>query len=235
MLTGIINRRIGVRAPVQSEVKIDFRNAAGEQIILAAATNLSAGGMQFTLPSQPQLLNIGDKVNFIFQLPNYGEIAVESEVRYRTIHPGPSGLEALYGVKFLDFSLDNWNSIRQYCDLNQTEPLRENNLSNAATVPDGSKSVILKATIELENGATVNGVVEDLGFGGVRLNLEQPLPVNCPVKLHIFYDQNILKLNGYCIWGAPEKVAPQQFLAGIFFPHLDQDQFDQLKLLVNRT
>jgi hypothetical protein len=235
MLTGIINRRIGVRAPVQSEVKINFVNVDGEAVVLAAATNLSAGGMQFTLPAQPILLNIGDKINFIFQLPDYGEIPVQSEIRYRTIHPGSSAFEAHYGVKFLDFSLDNWNSIRKYCDLNQTTPHQENNDESLRKGPGASPTVAtLKTTITLENELSLDAVIEDLSFGGVRVNVERPLRINSCISLQIPLEDNILKLKGYCIWCAPEKITPQKFLAGIYFPHLDQEQFDQLKLLINQ-
>jgi c-di-GMP-binding flagellar brake protein YcgR len=234
MLTGIINRRIANRAPVQSDVKIDFRDSIGEAVVLATATNISAGGMQFSLPAQTLLLNIGDKISFIFQLPDYGEITVLSEVRYRNIHPGNSAFEAHYGVKFLDFSLDNWNSIRNYCDLNKEAPLTDplcKSPKNGA--PDSP--VLLKTTIELEDGLTLEGSVEDLSFGGARINLEQPLKINSRVTLAIYYQEIVLKLTGYCIWCAPEKMTPQLFLAGIFFPNLDQTQFDQLKLLINKT
>jgi hypothetical protein len=234
MLTGIINRRIGNRAPVQSEVKIDFRNSAGEVAGLANASNISAGGMQFSLLAQTSLLKIGDKVSFIFQLPDYGEISVLSEVRYCNIHPaGDSTFRVHYGVKFLDFSLDNWNSIRNYCDLNKDTPYTDSN--STAANDNAPSSNLLKTTVELENGLILNGVIEDLSFGGVRINLEQPLQINSYIALNIYYEAIVIKLKGYCIWCAPEKITPQLFLAGIFFPHLDQTQFDQLKLLINKT
>jgi hypothetical protein len=232
MLTGIINRRVGNRASIRSDVKINFINQTGETVLWATATNISAGGMQFSLPVEPMLLKIGDKVSFIFQLPEYGEISMLSEIRYRNIHQDSSTCQAHYGVKFLDFSLDNWNSIRNYCDLNKGTPLTNSTPTTASNI--ATSSHFLKATIELDEGLILNGAIEDLSFGGARINLEQPLRINSYVALNIYYKTNELKINGYCIWCAPEKATPQLFLAGIFFHHLEQPQFEQLKLLINK-
>jgi Tfp pilus assembly protein PilZ len=231
MLTGIINRRICIRAPVQSEIKINFRNTTGE--VLATASNISVGGMQFTLKAQTSLFNIGDKISFIFQLPDHGEITVLSEVRYCNIQPNGVALEAHYGVKFLDFSLENWNSIRTYCNLNQDLPLAKTLDKTEAN--NRISAAFLSTTIELETGLILKGVIEDLSFGGARINLERPLQVNSCVTLNIHDDATVLKVKGYCIWCAPEKNASQLFLAGIYFPRLDQTQFDILKLFINKT
>jgi hypothetical protein len=233
MLIGIINRRIAERAPVQTDVKIKFINSNGAGIVSATATNISAGGMKFLLPAKTILLDIGDKISFIFQLPDFGEITVLSEVRHRQIHPADNTAEftAHYGVKFLDFSLDNWNSICRYCEINKYP---EKN-SHPDSV-DGKEltSQFLQTLIEFKGGTILNGIIEDLSFGGARINLKEHLPVNSCVKLTISHQTQVVKLKGCCIWCAPEKIIPQSFLAGIYFPELDQAEFDQLKQLINR-
>jgi hypothetical protein len=190
--------------------------------------------MQFTLAAQTLLFNIGDKISFLFQLPNYGEIAVLSEVRYCNIQPNYGAFEAHYGVKFLDFSLENWNSIRTYCDLNQDLSLAQT-LEQTKADHRASTAAFLSATIELETGFNLKGAIEDLSFGGARINLDRPLQVNNCVTLNIWDDATALKVKGYCIWCAPEKNAPQLFLAGIYFPRLDRTQFDTLKLFINKA
>jgi hypothetical protein len=233
MLIGIINRRVADRAPVQTDVKIKFINSNGAGIVCATATNISAGGMKFLLPAKTILLNIGDKISFIFQLPDFGEITVLSEVRHRQIHPVENTAEFTvhYGVKFLDFSLDNWNSIRRYCEINKYP---EQVSRSASEDSRELTSQFLKTLIEFEGGTILNGVIEDLSFGGARVNLKEHLPVNSCVKLTIYHQTQVLKLKGYCIWCAAEKITPQSFLAGIYFPDLEQTEFDQLKQLINR-
>lgn len=233
MLTGIINRRIANRAPFQGGITIEFTTPDGTKIVSADATNISAGGMRFTVNHSNLLLNIGDQIGFVFQLPNSGEISVLSEIRYRDIQPGDDDFIVHYGVKFLDISLENWNAILTYCQLNKT--VAANNAS-ITKQPDTSHNHAsnIQTQIQLEDGTTLIGEIEDITFGGARISTDQLIPINSLVMLHFLYNEKNIPLKGYCVWSAPDRDNSMLYLAGIFFDHLTPSEFDQLKMLINK-
>ncbi|HYH02544.1 MAG TPA: PilZ domain-containing protein [Bacillota bacterium] len=232
MLTGIINRRIADRAPFQGGVKIKFITPDGSELVSAAATNISAGGMRFTVNHSNLLLNIGDQISFVFQLPDSGEISVMSEIRYRDIQPGSADFIVHYGVKFLDISLENWNAILAYCNLNKEVESKTSQNSVEPTSQD--LAVNIQTQIQLEDGTTIIGEIEDISFGGARISVDQLIPVNSLVTLNFYYKKSTIPLKGFCIWSAPDRSDSLLYLAGIFFNHLEQSEFDQLKLLINQ-
>jgi c-di-GMP-binding flagellar brake protein YcgR len=237
MLTGIINRRIANRASFEADFMIKFVNPDGAVLVLATAMNISAGGMRFSILKNTLLLNIGDKIEFIFQLPDSGNIPVSSEIRYRDIRDDDP--EVHYGVKFLNISLDNWNNIINYCRSNPSD----SNANPFGPVADrapqqlsaSDDSKITASIILEEDGTTFSGKIEDISFGGARINTRHFIPVNCPVSLNIEDRNTSVAVKGYCIWSAPERSDVQVYLAGIFFPHLDEEQFDKLRTLINAS
>jgi c-di-GMP-binding flagellar brake protein YcgR len=236
MLTGLINRRIANRAPFEADFMIKFINSEGEVLVLATATNISPGGMRFSILKGTMLLDIGDKIEFIFQLPDSGNIPVSSEIRYRDIRDDDP--EVHYGVKFLNISLENWNKIIDYCQNNQNEAEPKPNLFQQAAATASAQPVALddsKITVSvvLEDGTTFLGKIEDISFGGARINSNHFIPVNTQVSLRIEDRNRPVAIKGYCIWSAPERNADAVYLAGIFFTHLEQEQFDQLRMLIN--
>jgi hypothetical protein len=236
MLTGIINRRIANRASFEADFMIKFVNSDDAVLMLATATNISAGGMRFSILKDTLLLDIGDKIEFIFQLPDSGNIPVSSEIRYRDIQDDDP--EVHYGVKFLDISLENWNNIINYCRSNPADSNPDSFRVAADIAPqqlsasDGSKTMV---SIGLADGTIFPGKIEDISFGGARINSNHFIPVNCQVSLNIEDRNTPVAIKGYCIWSAPERDANPVYLAGIFFPHLDEVQFDKLRALINAS
>lgn len=90
-----------------------------------------------------------------------------------------------------------------------------------------------RVTIQLADCTSLSGTIEAISFGGVRINLKQLLPVDSLVTLHFNLGGNPIQLKGYCVWSAPDPTNSQLYLSGIFFNHLEQKEFDQLKLFFN--
>jgi hypothetical protein len=237
MLTGIINRRIANRALFEADFMIKFVSPNNnKELVLANAVNISAGGMRFSIRKDTLLLNIGDKIDFIFQLPDSGDISVASEIRYRTIQD--ANPEVHYGVKFLNISLEDWNSIVNYCKNNSAALNSDSIISTNDAPPElpaSSDIDTIGASVMFEDGTTFPVKVEDISFGGARINTDRLISVNTPVLLKIEDLNPKFEIKGYCIWSAPEKNNDTAFMAGIFFYQFDPEQFEQLRSLINTS
>lgn len=233
MLTGIINRRLTGRTPLKADLKIKFINPDGESVLLATATNISAGGMRFTVEESANTFSIGEKIEFHFQLPNSNTIEVLSEVRHSEADPESDPPEVHYGVKFLDLALDDLNAIIDYANANPATPFQTS--YNSDTIQESEIPVsLLPATIRMEDGARLPAKVEDISFGGARINLDRLIPVNHRVSIDIAYNGEIVPLSGCCIWSAPDYKKPACYLAGIYFNQLTAEEFEHLKQLINK-
>lgn len=233
MLTGIINRRITGRTPLKAELKIKFVDQAGESVLLATATNISAGGMRFTVEQHAIKFKIGEKIEFLFQLPDSNTIQVLSEVRHAEVQTNADPPEVHYGVKFLDLALDDLNAIIDYANANPAQPTHSNYNPEKNQEPPVQVTA-LPANIQFEDGSQLPSKVEDLSFGGARINLERLIPVNTRVVLEIAFGNQVVPLSGCCIWSAPDPKKPSSYLAGIFFNQLSSEEFEHLKQLINK-
>jgi hypothetical protein len=101
----------------------------GKSPITAAATNISAGGMQFFLPKGSMQIAQEELVELVFNLPEQGATLIKGEICYfsQALDSARNPI-ACYGIKFFDLSLDTQNQINEYCQsrLEKTEaPITE--------------------------------------------------------------------------------------------------------------
>lgn len=115
MLKGFIGRRVAQRVPFEAEMTLHFE-IDGKEPVEATASNISSGGMQFLLPKGKMQIPPEEQVELIFDLPKLGETVIKGEVCYfsNAFDQNRQPISC-YGVKFIDLSLDTWNSINEYC------------------------------------------------------------------------------------------------------------------------
>lgn len=244
MIKGKIEQRTAERVPFETGLQIKFINSDGKVLLEAYSINLSAGGLKFYALGS-QLLELGEKLEFTFTLPHFGEKKVEGEICYREIEydQNQQVKRTNYGVKFIAMPLETWNYIMDFCyqnevDLqpesnNTTEPKQVITIQNQETKEPYSS---VKATI-IYHERKIEGVIEDLSFGGVRIRTKYQIPINANVNIAIQYHEKAFFLNGICIWNSPVTDAGIEpdypSMAGIFFNSLQKNQFDDLADLIN--
>jgi hypothetical protein len=121
MLKGFVGRRIAQRVPFMAEITIRF-DVDSKMPTIATATNLSSGGMQFTIPKGQMMINPEEKLELVFQLPNIGETSVHGEICYYSNAVNADKIPVVcYGTKFTDMSMETWKQVNEYCQAKQQE------------------------------------------------------------------------------------------------------------------
>jgi hypothetical protein len=241
MLRGVVDRRIGQRVPFHAELKINFEHN-GVELEQAIASNISAGGIEFYIPADNFELKYGDTIEFCFNLPLLGTTLVKGEVRHLRQGVDLFQRPALFcGVKFLDLSLETWNSITQYCSSKTTRNISSSPAPATGNSESTLSSIHKRATldldviIELPEGRTINGKLEDISFGGARICTPESIPVNTYVVVKIGYRDVTMEVNGVSVWNSHCSESESQYLTGIFFHSLDAPQLEQLRTLIKLT
>ena len=200
MIKGFVDRRITQRFPFNAEVtlRLEHGNTA---VTLGTVTDISSGGIQFTVaPGQP-LITPGTILELIFSPPMTSQTPIKGEVCYQRQDQSPGRSNICYGLKFLDLSTATWNYIYDYChapaaatseadSLNTTAQLGPFNLS-WVTDPERQNYLYqtnLTVDLQFENGRHCDCTVKDISFAGLRLRLAEEIPVNQLAILHFNYE-----------------------------------------------
>lgn len=187
-------------------------------------------------------VTVGDTLEFIFDLPELGKTSVIGEITYCTeddgrIHPG----RVCYGVKFLEMSLSAWSKVVEYCNMTRTVNTDETAAAaineTAGTISVENKKTTVKNAqlairLKFPDGTDAQAKLEDISFGGIRVDLNKPVSVNSQISLEITYLNRCYKLSGICVWSVSDP--PEGYVAGIFFDALTKEQFNDLAVLIHQ-
>lgn len=228
MVKGFIERRVSQRVQFSVEIGVRLQQDTAEPII-AKTTDISAGGIQFSIPWGLSSFSECDKLELIFYLPETGGTIINAEIRHQHfgIDGGQNRLN-FYGAKFIDLNLETWNSILNYCMAKSHSTSAPPN--HILPEPKGLPiTASLTAKVQLADGRAGYGLVEDISFGGVRLRVPMEIPVNSAIEVMLLTKDNQFKIDGSCVWTSEGK---QDFISGIFFNRLDPEKFNQVRRLI---
>lgn len=239
-----IERRLSRR--ILQKITLSIKcHATGREIHDATIVNISIGGMQFFIQDTVSKLHIGEVCSFVFDLPVLGETNVLGEIRYYRDFTDPeSGHVVHYGVKFIHISKKTWNLINKYCQ-NDNE-FGENHFPDhqARTIKttSGSESLtaktmaLIKAQVRLDAGSVFKGKVLDINFGGIQLQLLEPIPVNVHLDVHVAFEDQSFTTDGLCNCcsntDSNSHNKPGPFLVNIGFYSIAPQQFENLQSLM---
>lgn len=228
MFQGMVEQRRSPRAPFSNEIIIHFKDENSNSII-ANAIDISAGGIQFSIPLVKNYFNDGERVKLLFDIPFYGKTSIEAEIKHLRFSVGLDNSRiVLYGAKFSNITMDIWNAIMDY---SQEKIEQEDRKKEPYSRKDIRVKVGLAAKLYLETGQYFFCHIEDISFGGAKLQLNASIPVNEPVKL-LLIDTHSFEVEGECVWSEPSGVANDLFYTGVFFNQLDTIKFYQLRSFI---
>ena len=243
MLKKIIEKRVSERIPLNVPLKMKLANQELDAS-KAHVKDISSGGLLFSIPIDEFPAKMNDVMEFTFDVPEHGLAVVQGEICYIRLETDEDHKPITdFGVKFIDLSLDTWNTINDYCESFLTIPKKPIPASakkpsqplNAAsplpsqTIPDDQ----IIATIQLANGRIISGTTVYFGFGGVKLMIPEPVNIDEDFTVEIASKHVSLITHGVCIWCSGMHDDIKHFLAGINFKHLNDYQFNKLKDLIN--
>ena len=236
MLRGIIERRLSPRVPYQSEILIRFEKNQ-QELISTTAVNISAGGIQFTLPWGFQLSQEGELVEIIFELPLLGTTKVIGEIRHLQL-----GIDTdlnrivYYGIRFLDLSPETWTYIYDYCQ-SKFNPQSEMD----SFIPhnkiqyerkDFRVEINLAAVFIRPNAPALTGKIEDISYGGIKALVPMRFSKDEAVTVQLQFENAPIELSGNCVWC--DAILGQRFpyCIGISFDNLDAVNFKVVRNLM---
>ena len=205
--------------------------------------NLSTGGMQFFVPAEYPKLRIHEVCTFIFNLPPQTKCFVLGEIRYYRDFIDAGKQQVIhYGVKFIKLPVQTWNLIKCCCQ-NETEIPEEQGrhspLQGPMKILDTTDETLITKTlalitaqIRLENGAILHVQVRDINFGGIRLQLLEPIPVNARLSVDVTFAKSPFTADGICNWCGYSDQKMTSFTINVSFQDIAQDQFENLKSLM---
>lgn len=244
MIKGILERRTANRIPFKTALKIKFVTSDVQTTFTANTVNISAGGLQFATPEKIPGIGIGDTLKFVFDLPDLGKTSVIAEITYyaeydaSTKYPG----QVCYGVKFLEMSLDTWSKVVEHCGMmhlvgaNELTSPDDINVATTTVSVENKETIVEKKSftisLQLPDGTESKARLEDISFGGVRVNVTRPISVNTQISVNICYQGHPYHLSGVCVWSITDSA--EGYIAGIFFDELTKEQFNDLTTLIHQ-
>lgn len=240
MFRGIVERRVTQRAPFEAEILIRLERD-GLELATAVAVDIGAGGLQFSIPLGLATFEPGERIEFQFTLPVLGPTLVKAAICHKNIPPASSVV--FYGIKFIDIPIDVWNYILEYTQSHASPHEPPPNAPNPgmSNCPIALKwiqepqhqvcpiSLPVRITI---GSQTITGWVKDIGFGGLRLRLMEQLPLHQDIRLELSHEETRLSITGACLWILPIGKENPDYIAGISFAHLSQEEFGQIRTLI---
>lgn len=244
MLKGSIERRLDQRIPCQGELIIKFERN-GNKTVTGTATNISPGGLEFSVPWGSSAAYVGEMVQLVFDLPDQGRVEVRGQIRHeRSAANAGDNPMLMYGVKFLDLSEESWSRIVAFCqesgaDVNDrffdSALLDERGglLSLTKQMRKGRPlGLSLTVAVVLSEGRRLEGRIEDAGFGGLEVSLSEPLPIGDTVGIHLDQGKLQLDTSARCVWCHPIGDLKDRWLTGLRLTGQAKDQFAQLRELI---
>mgnify|MGYP000545171136 CR=1 FL=1 len=240
MIKGIVERRTADRIPFETALQIKFTSPGYPEDLNAYSVDISAGGMKFAVTSDSPSIPVGEELEFDFNLPNYGQVTLTGKVTYRSVGSPQNNL-IYYGVKFLKMDHTTWKAVIDYCYGPEQARAEEKWIMNLPEETPQKLSVSnqtvaiepqeLKTILHYQDGTEALANLEDISFGGARVSLYQPLPVNTPVTVTIRYAGSQLVLNSVCVWSTSEPNGT--WIGGLFFNALNDQEFSELTNLIH--
>lgn len=236
MLRGIIERRMSPRVPYQSEILIRFEKNQ-QELISTNAVNISAGGIQFTLPWGFQLSQEGERVEIVFELPLLGTTKVAGEIRHLQL-----GIDTdlnrivYYGIRFLDLAPETWTYIYDYCQ-SKSDPVS----AMDAFIPhnkihqerkDFRVAINHPAVFLRPNAPALTGKIEDISYGGIKAQVPMRFTRDEAVTVQLQFENVPVELAGNCVWCEAILGARFPYCIGISFDSLDGANFKVVRNLM---
>jgi hypothetical protein len=197
--------------------------------------------MQFSVPADSPKLQIHETCSFIFDIPHLGKSYVLGEIRYcRDFIDNSQQPVIHYGVKFIKLSMKIWQHIKHSSP--DEEKLPGDSIENKPEITvriTPSDETLTTRTFELiqvqirpENSPELIGIVRDINYGGLKLQIPQSLPLHSKLFIRLTFGDYIVIANGNCSWCEEITENHGIFLANISFTEIVQPQFDNLQALM---
>lgn len=106
-----------------------------------------------------------------------------------------------------------------------------NNLNNREYARLNSLILI---KIILEAGQSVEGLIDNIGFGGVKLRLPVTVGINQVVTLQIVRQELQFSIRAKCVWATRDDAKPAECYAGFNFLDDDIATYEKLRALLNQ-
>lgn len=239
MIKDIVERRTADRIPFETALQIKLTTPGHPVGLEAYSVDISAGGMKFTTTADLPSIPIGEHLEFDFNLPNCGKVTLTGKVTYRSAISPQHNL-VYYGVKFLEMDHNTWKAVIDFC-YGPEHALSEKQLLDLPKETPHTLSVSnqtvpyepgeLKTVLQYQDGTEALANLEDISYGGVRVNLYEPLPINTPIMITIHYAGSQLALNSICVWSTSEPGGT--YIGGLFFHSLSDQEFSELTKLIH--
>lgn len=226
---GIIEHRVSPRAPFKTEMIIELSNG-NTQSVTARTVDISAGGIQFFVPFDKKCLSEGELIKLLFNLPFYGKTNIDAIIKYS--RPGID-LDQLrtvcYGAKFVNITMDAWNAIIDFSRATiETDPEKTTYYHDRNDIRITAK---MASKVYLGNEQYCSCQIEDISFGGAKLRMNVPIPVNAPINLLILDPKQPFEIDGVSVWAEPSE-NDHEFFIGVFFNQLDSEKYNQLRAYI---
>ncbi len=245
MLFGLFNHRTGDRMPFEANLNLKLEQDERE-LKNATIVNIGAGGLEFLIIYEKENeLAKGDLAWFYFNLPDLGEVEAKGQIVHSRYGVNQHKDRCIfYGVKFLDISIDAWNYIVDYCSskkaqLNQEVSFEKmESISKQKTPPRQESGPIvtipnLNASIQQKDGKILEGKVEGISLGGLRIYLPVNLPINSNNTLRLNYHDKTVYTVAKAAWSVPVKNEYKNYLNGLLFYRFNEEQLDLVKTIMN--
>jgi c-di-GMP-binding flagellar brake protein YcgR len=238
MLKGYVESRTAQRIPFMQDLAIRLEKD-GAAFASGTATDISAGGIQFVLPWGHEVLSEGERIEIQFELPVIGTTLIRAEVRHFRYGINTEQHRFIYyGAKFLDLTLETWECLYDFCQPPEPAPDEAAETPRPKTPAEEKErkdirvSANIPAQVQLPDGRSILGIIEDISYGGVRVRLPEEIVKDTPLTITPLTKSEPFTVGGVCAWTKSHAPASPDFSCGVFFNRLDTDQFNQLRTLI---
>lgn len=237
MIEAFIEQRQSPRVGYKVPLTLRFHEKETD-IAQTETNNISAGGIQFTVPNELQNLNEGSIMNFTFSLPNLGEVSAKGQIRYiLTVLNDKFEALKICGVKFVDISREVWQFLLNYSaaelEKEKNGPVinRKSKDEFLGLNMDYAISTSIKGTLTIEGGLAIPCTILDANYGGLKLRVHDKtsfISYNISGTVSFSYRNKNYELPGTIALLQPKNDLKGN-LYGLTFHDLTPEQFDGLR------
>jgi Tfp pilus assembly protein PilZ len=91
---------------------------------------------------------------------------------------------------------------------------------------------MISIQVLLEDHSVVEALVDNIGFGGVKLRMSSPVPVGNLVRLAIGYQNTMISVVAECVWVKPASTVTYNYNAGFSFQSVSTETYQKIRELL---
>jgi hypothetical protein len=93
-------------------------------------------------------------------------------------------------------------------------------------------SSMIPIQVLLEDHSIVDALVDNIGFGGVKLRMPVPIPVGNLVRLAIGHQDTMLSVVAECVWIKPASTVTYDYSGGFSFQGVSLETYQKIRNLL---